>query len=84
MVIGISSQGIESHKAFAEKYKLPFTLLADVDGQVRKQFGAGSGLIPGRVTYVVNKEGKIVYLFNSQSDVKRHVDEALQIVKELK
>ncbi|MEJ5265525.1 MAG: peroxiredoxin [Bacteroidales bacterium] len=82
-VIGISSQDEASHKAFAQKYKLPFTLLADVEGKVRKQFGAGSGVIPGRVTFVVDKEGKVAYVFSSQTDVQRHVDEALKVVKQL-
>ncbi|MCX7986706.1 MAG: peroxiredoxin [Bacteroidales bacterium] len=83
IVVGISSQDVQSHKAFAQKYNLPFTLLADEDGKVRKLYGAGDGLIPGRVTYVVDREGKVVYIFNSQSDVKRHVEEALQKVREL-
>ncbi|MGC8803793.1 MAG: peroxiredoxin, partial [Bacteroidales bacterium] len=82
-VIGISSQDVASHKAFAKKYNLPFTLLADVDGKVRKQFGAGSGIIPGRVTFVVGKDGKIAYVFSSQTDVQRHIEEALQIVRQL-
>ncbi|MGC8824180.1 MAG: peroxiredoxin [Bacteroidales bacterium] len=82
-VIGISSQDVASHKAFAKKYNLPFTLLADVDGKVRKQFGAGSGIIPGRVTFVVGKDGKIAYVFSSQTDVQRHIEEALRIVRQL-
>lgn len=84
-VIGISGQSIESHKKFAEKYKLTYTLLSDTDNKVRKQFGVPTnmmGLIPGRVTYVVNFAGQVILTFNSQTNVTRHVDEALKVIKE--
>jgi len=86
MIIGISGQSVESHKKFAEKYHLSFTLLSDGGNKVRKLFGVPSGLfgaIPGRVTYVVNKKGVVEYVFDSQSQVTRHVDEALRILKDL-
>jgi thioredoxin-dependent peroxiredoxin len=84
-IIGISAQSPESHRKFIKKYNLNFTLLADEDGKVRKMFGAkGSlgGMIPGRVTFVVDKSGKIIYVFNSQSEPAKHVDEALRILNE--
>jgi peroxiredoxin Q/BCP len=87
LVIGISGQSVESHKAFSEKYKLNYTLLSDEGNEIRKLFGVPTnflGLIPGRVTYIVNKKGKVVYTFNSQSEATKHVDEALRILKELK
>jgi peroxiredoxin Q/BCP len=87
LIIGISSQSVQSHKEFAEKYRLNYTLLSDEGGRVRKLFGVPTnflGLIPGRVTYVVNKEGKAVYLFNSQINAEQHVSEALKILKEIK
>lgn len=86
MIIGISGQSVESHKQFAEKYHLSFTLLSDEGDKVRKLFGVPSnlGMIPGRVTYVVDKSGKVVYVFNSQTQATKHVDEALRILKELK
>ena len=86
VIIGISSQSVKSHKEFAEKYRLNYTLLSDEENQVRKLFGVPTnllGLIPGRVTYVANKQGKIVYLFNSQIKAEQHVSEALKILKEL-
>ena len=86
VIIGISSQSVKSHKEFAEKYRLKYTLLSDEENQVRKLFGVPTnllGLIPGRVTYVANKQGKIVYLFNSQIKAEQHVSEALKILKEL-
>jgi peroxiredoxin Q/BCP len=84
LIIGISSQSVESHKQFAEKYRLNFTLLSDEGGKVRKIFGATSlGFIPGRITYIVDKKGIVIYVFNSQIDAEKHVDEAIRILKEL-
>lgn len=85
-IIGISSDSVKSHKDFAEKYRLPFTLLSDPDEQVRKRFGVpGSfmGLFPGRVSYVVDKEGTIQSVFNSQSKATQHVEEAIKQIKSM-
>jgi peroxiredoxin Q/BCP len=87
IILGISGQSVESHKKFAEKYHLSFTLLSDEGNKVRKLFGVPTnmlGAIPGRVTYIVDKTGTVVYVFNSQSQATKHVDEALRILKELK
>ena len=84
VIIGVSSQSVKSHKEFAEKYRLNYTLLSDEDEMLRKLFGVPTnlfGLIPGRVTYIVNKEGKVVYIFNSQIKAEQHVEEALKILK---
>jgi peroxiredoxin Q/BCP len=65
---------------------LPFTLLADTNNKLRKQFGVPTnlfGLIPGRVTYVIDREGIVRGVFNSQLDVKGHVKEALKIIEKL-
>ena len=86
-IIGISSQSVQSHKEFAEKHRLPFTLLSDEGNKIRKRFGVPSnllGLLPGRVTYVVDKSGSVIYTFNSQLEYEKHVNEALRILKELK
>ncbi len=86
VIIGISGQSVESHKEFAEKHRLSFTLLSDEGNKIRKQFGASSdlfGLLPGRVTFVANKKGKVINVFNSQTQATKHVDEALRILKEL-
>lgn len=83
-VIGISSDNVASHKKFAEKYNLPFTLLADTKKEVRKLFGVPSnmmGLIPGRVTYVVDKNGIVIYIYNSMTNVESHIEEALKALK---
>jgi len=67
IVIGISSDSVKSHASFKSKYKLPFILLADVKGKVRKLFGVKNNLLllPGRETYVIDKSGKIIMVFNS-------------------
>ncbi|MCA0932035.1 redoxin domain-containing protein [Lutimonas saemankumensis] len=82
-VIGISSDDVESHKNFAEKYNLPFTLLADTENRVRDLFGVKAnafGLIPGRVTYVIDKEGEIIFMYQSQFQAKKHIEEALKAI----
>ncbi len=87
VVIGISGQSVESHKAFAEKHQLTFTLLSDEGNQIRKQFGVPTnffGLLPGRVTYVIDKTGKVVYIFNSQTNISGHIEHSLKILKEQK
>ena len=86
-VIGISGQSVESHKTFAAVNNLKYKLLSDRSNQVRKLFGVPSrifGLISGRVTYVIDRDGKVIFIFNSQTDIQRHVDEALKIVLLLK
>ena len=87
VIIGISAQSVESHKEFAEANKLNYTLLSDENNIVRKLFGVPSrafGLIPGRVTYVADKKGKVVFIIDSQTNIQRHVDEALRIALVLK
>jgi peroxiredoxin Q/BCP len=86
IIIGISGQSVKSHKEFAEKYRLSFTLLSDEGNKVRMQFGVPSemlGLLPGRVTFIADKKGKVIYIFNSQTQATKHVDEALRILKEI-
>lgn len=87
VVIGISGQSIESHKEFAENNRLKYPLLSDTGNTVRKLFGVPGrifGLIPGRVTYVTDRSGKVVYIFDSQTETQRHADEALKICLLLK
>jgi len=85
IVIGISSDSVGSHKKFVEKYNLPFTLLADAGGSVRKAFRvpASLGVLPGRVTYVIDKEGVIQHAFSSQMNPLKHIDESLSVLKTL-
>ncbi|MCF6129970.1 peroxiredoxin [Flavobacterium sp. AS60] len=82
-VIGISSDSLKSHVAFANKYNLPFILLSDFDKKIRKAFGVPNdylGLIPGRATYVADKKGIVKLIFDSTSG-KIHIEKALEILK---
>jgi peroxiredoxin Q/BCP len=83
LVIGISSDSVESHKQFEKKYNLPFILLSDKNKQVRKLFGVPNsiGFIPGRVTYIINKFGKIIYIFSSMTNAEKHITEAKKALK---
>jgi len=78
-VIGVSSDSEASHQKFAKRYELPFTLLSDAKGEVRKKYGvpATLGLLPGRVTFVIDRDGVVRHVFNSQLQAARHVPEAL-------
>ena len=85
-VIGISGDSVESHKAFKEKHKLPFLLLADSENVVRKMFNVPKnlfGLIPGRVTYIVDENGIVVHVFESLFNAEKHIDEAKRIIQSL-
>jgi thioredoxin-dependent peroxiredoxin len=84
-VIGISSDSEKSHEKFAMRYKLPFILLSDNDKKIRKLFGVPSGmlgLLPGRVTYVADKNGIIQLIFDSMMATK-HIPKALEAIKKL-
>jgi len=85
LVIGISADNIESHKKFEEKYNLPFILLADTENEVRSLFGVPKNLflIPGRVTYVIDKRGVVQYIFNSQLGTDKHIENSLQKLKNI-
>jgi thioredoxin-dependent peroxiredoxin len=84
-VIGISSNSVESHRSFAAEHELPFTLLSDEGGKVRKLYGASStfGLIPGRVTYILDEEGVVRHIFSSQLGVEKHIEEALEALRSM-
>jgi peroxiredoxin Q/BCP len=84
-VIGVSSDDVRSHETFATKHRLPFTLLADAKGEVRKRYGVRRtmGLLPGRVTYVIDGEGVVRHVFSSQMGVTRHVQEAIDALSEI-
>lgn len=84
-VIGVSSDSVDRHAAFAGHHNLPFTLVADEGGQVRKSYGVPSalGLLPGRVTYVIDRAGTVRHVFNSMTSIGRHVGDALDVVRKL-
>jgi len=84
-VIGISGDGENSHDKFAKKHRLPFVLLSDTNKKVRNLFGVKSsllGLLPGRVTYVIDKEGIVQLVFENQFGAEKHIEKSLTILKE--
>lgn len=84
-VIGISSDSIDSHEKFIQKYKLPFILLSDSDKKIRNLFGVKAnlfGLLPGRVTYVADRNGIIQLVFDSMM-ASSHIPKALAMIEKL-
>lgn len=82
-VVGISSDSERSHQRFASKFKLPYPLLSDDKGMVRKLFGVKSsmlGLLPGRETFLFDPSGKLIFKFNSL-DAKPHIRKAINFLK---
>lgn len=82
-VIGISGDSLKSHLEFSNKHHLPFILLSDSDKKIRKAFGVPNdyfGLVPGRATYVTDKDGIVQLIFDSTSG-KIHIEKALEILK---
>jgi len=87
VILGISPDSPQKHKNFKDHYQLPFILLSDPKGDVFKLFGVDYhlfGLIPGRKTFVIDKNGKFAHIFGSFFNAKAHVEEALKIVTQLK
>ncbi|CDN11107.1 Alkyl hydroperoxide reductase subunit C-like protein [Richelia intracellularis] len=84
-VIGVSGDSADSHQKFSSKYELPFTLLSDKGNKVRQSYGATAafGLFPGRVTYVIDAEGTVRYVFDSMFNFKGHVEETIKQIQSL-
>lgn len=85
-VVGISGDDPASHKSFAKKYRLPFTLLSDDGNKVRKDWGVPSdlfGTLPGRQTYVLDRNGVVQLVYNNQFQPEKHVDETLKLLQSL-
>ncbi|KAG5243571.1 Peroxiredoxin [Salix suchowensis] len=85
-VVGISGDDPSSHKAFAKKYRLPFTLLSDEGNKIRKEWGVPAdlfGTLPGRQTYVLDKKGVVQLIYNNQFQPEKHVDETLKLLQSL-
>ncbi|CAN4084677.1 unnamed protein product [Withania somnifera] len=85
-VVGISGDDPASHKAFAKKYRLPFTLLCDEGNKVRKEWGIPGdlfGTLPGRQTYVLDKNGVVQLIYNNQFQPEKHIDETLKLLQSL-
>jgi peroxiredoxin Q/BCP len=85
-VFGVSADSPESHATFAANHRLPFRLLADEGNAMKAAFGvkAAMGIFPGRVTFVVDAAGVVQHAFSAQLHAKKHVDEALRVLRTLK
>jgi peroxiredoxin Q/BCP len=85
-VIGISADPVESHRQFRERNRLPFPLLSDPGGAVRALYGVPRtlGVIPGRVTYLIDSQGVVRHIFSSQFQPARHVTEALRVLEQIR
>ena len=84
-VIGVSADSQQSHEQFASKYKLPFILLSDTGNKLRQLYGVPSTLfiLPGRVTYAIDKHGVVRHIFDSMMNFQGHVEESMKIIKEM-
>ena len=84
-VVGVSSDSVASHRRFARHYDLPFVLLSDRGGAVRGLYGVEKtlGILPGRVTYVIDKAGVVRHVYSSQLRATRHSVEALHALRVL-
>jgi thioredoxin-dependent peroxiredoxin len=86
MVVGVSPNSLDEHRSFAEHHRLPFPLLSDADGELRRRYDVGRslGIISGRVTYVIDRQGIIQHVFSSQLRARQHVAEALGVLERVR
>ena len=85
-VYGVSIDTVEDHKKFKEEYKLPFSLLSDPDQKVAKDYGVTGnlfGLMRGRKTFLIDKQGKIALAYDSQLFAMSHITEVLSTIQKL-
>ena len=85
-IFGISGDSIKSHQRFIAKHSLNFSLLSDQGRKAEKAFGVPRslfGLLPGRVTFVIDIHGAIQHVLNSQTDARRHTHESLKVLKRI-
>ena len=89
-VLGVSTQGVDSHRAFTRKHALNFPLLVDADGAIGRAYGVlgGGGLLARlrtaaglaqRVTFVIDGQGRIAHVIE-RPDVARHGEEVLALL----
>ena len=81
-VIGISADSVEEHAQFAKKHMLKYSLLSDTENDIRTIFGVPKGLfglLPGRVTYCFDAQGKVLLIINSSFSAEKHVQDALKV-----
>jgi peroxiredoxin Q/BCP len=81
VLVGISTDSLDSHRQFAEHHKLPFHLISDADGSIAKAYGVPNtaGFL-GRQTFVIGADGNVKKIYR-QVDVTKHASEILADVK---
>src|ERR1700730_152943 len=77
-IVGVSSDDPETHARFKKEHALQFTLISDQDNAIRKLYGVEGRFIPSRITFVIDKRGKIRSIFSSQLNVTKHIEKALE------
>ncbi|AUX16951.1 peroxiredoxin [Flavobacterium columnare] len=85
VLLGVSADNIKNQKKFSDKFSFPFPLLADENKEIIQAYGVKSnmlGLIPGRVTYIVDKEGVVQMIFEDMN-ATNHLDRTVEKVKSL-
>ena len=83
-IIGISSDRQISHERFKSNHNLPFKLLSDVKGKLRKKLELPKdflGLSPGRITFLINSELEILFIFRSSLNMESHISSVLSFLK---
>ena len=85
VVIGVSRDSVDSHRAFAEHHGLPFLLASDADGALRERYGVPKtlGLLDGRVTFEIDGEGVVRHRLSAAFSARKHVEQALAAVRDL-
>ena len=87
-IFGVSADGVDSHRAFADKYSLNFPLLADEDTTVSQAYGVWTEKTRGdrtfmgidRVTFAIDEEGKVAEVWRV-SDAETHGEQVLDWLK---
>ena len=64
-VFGVSYDDMKSHKKFAEKYDLPFTLLSDLDKSVAAAYGTKGIFVPSRKTFLIDADGIVRKIYEN-------------------
>jgi peroxiredoxin Q/BCP len=78
-VIGVSCNSAASHERFAERHRLPYPLATDADGSLQRAFGMKPvlGFLPGRTTFVIDRDGIVRMIFSAMFASNEHVEKAL-------
>jgi len=84
IVLGVSTDGVDAHRSFANEHHLPFPLLADTSGEITGAFGVPIALgMAQRVTFIVGRNGKVATVF-PDVDPGVHVEEVLNALEAIR